>query len=169
MNQKILFLLLALVFSFVVRGQDIIYKTDGTEIKAKVIEIDENVVKYKNFDQLDGPLRSIGKIQVFLIIYANGQREKFETPKKEEMQPEPKEYQTAEIIKQPFEKPKQDNTLTKNYLDMKVEQAKTMENVGKGMFYGGFIGVGVGFLTAISSSDGIAGDIVMLVWILRSN
>jgi len=74
-------LLLSIVFQFAIiellSAQDIIYKTDGTEINAKVIEIDESTIKYKNFDQQEGPIRSISKSTVFLIKYKEGTVEKF--------------------------------------------------------------------------------------------
>ena len=66
-----------LIFSFKSFSQDIIYKADGSEIKASVIEIDDTYVKYKNFEQPDGPVRNIKKSELFLIIYKDGTKEKF--------------------------------------------------------------------------------------------
>jgi len=66
--------LLANVYAF---SQDIILKQDGSEIKAKVIEITDQQIKYKDFDFQDGPVRNINKSEVFVIIYQNGQREVF--------------------------------------------------------------------------------------------
>jgi len=57
--------------------QDILYKKDGTEIKAKVIEITDSFIKYKNFDQLDGPLRNLDVGELFMIIYQDGTKEVF--------------------------------------------------------------------------------------------
>ena len=37
-------------------GQDIIIKNNGDEIKSKVIEIDSRVIKYRAFDNVNGPL-----------------------------------------------------------------------------------------------------------------
>jgi len=48
---------------------DIIYKKDGTEIKSKVIEITVNSIKYKIYEQLDGPIRNILTEDVFIIIF----------------------------------------------------------------------------------------------------
>ena len=58
-------------------SQDVIFKTDGIEIRAKVIEITAEVVKYKNYDQLDEPLRNIYIKEIFMIIYEDGTREVF--------------------------------------------------------------------------------------------
>lgn len=66
------------------RSQDLIVKTDQQEIKAKVIEIQENQIKYKKWDRLDGPLYNINKSEVFMIIYQSGDREFFNQQKPEE-------------------------------------------------------------------------------------
>jgi hypothetical protein len=60
--------------------QDILYKNDGTEIKAKVIEITDSFIKYKNFNQLDGPLRNLDVGELFMIIYQDGTKEIFKKP-----------------------------------------------------------------------------------------
>jgi hypothetical protein len=62
-------------------GQDLIIKSDKSEITAKVLEIEETSIKYKQFNFLDGPTYNIKKTDVFMIIYQNGQRETFETTK----------------------------------------------------------------------------------------
>ena len=54
---------------------DVIYLNNGSEIKSKVVEITNETIKYKNFDQLDGPIRNIFPEDVFMIIYQNGSRE----------------------------------------------------------------------------------------------
>lgn len=60
-------------------SQDIIVKHDTSELKVKVTEILEDVVKFKKFDFLDGPVYSISKKDVFLIVFQNGEREYFST------------------------------------------------------------------------------------------
>ncbi|MGV3539357.1 MAG: hypothetical protein ACO1OQ_06070, partial [Rufibacter sp.] len=60
------------------QAQDIIVKVDKTEIKAKVLEIDETHVKYKQWEFLDGPTYSVRKNEVFMVLYKNGKRETFE-------------------------------------------------------------------------------------------
>lgn len=68
-----------LFLSTLLTAQDIIVKNDKTEIKAKVLEIQEAEIKYKRFDFLDGPVYSIPKQSVFIILYENGRRESFST------------------------------------------------------------------------------------------
>ena len=54
---------------------DVILLKDGQEIKAQVTEITPSEIKYKAFDNLNGPTRTLAKRDVFLINYANGTRE----------------------------------------------------------------------------------------------
>lgn len=76
---KIIFTLLFILFNAAAAfAQDIIVKNDKSEIKAKVLEIDETYIKYKQWDFQDGPIYSIRKANVFMIIYKNGKRETFE-------------------------------------------------------------------------------------------
>jgi len=59
-------------------AQDVILKKDGSEIKAKVLEITEQqVIKYKEFSFQSGPTRSISIFDVFMITYENGKKEVF--------------------------------------------------------------------------------------------
>jgi len=67
--------LLLLCSKMALHAQDVIVKTDQVEIKAKVTEITDAAIKYKKWDNLDGPLYNISKAEVFMIIYANGKRE----------------------------------------------------------------------------------------------
>jgi len=68
-------------------AQDVIVKTSGDEIQAKVIEITNDEIKYKDFDHQDGPIRNIKKSVVFMIIYENGDRETI-TPDEDKIQAE---------------------------------------------------------------------------------
>jgi len=56
-------------------AQDVITLKSGEEIKAKVTEISSSEIKYKRFDNLDGPTIVIEKVKVFAINYENGTRE----------------------------------------------------------------------------------------------
>jgi len=78
-------LILAPVFS-----QDYIYKKDGSEIKAKVLEITLEMIKYKKYEFQNGPTYNIKISDVFMIVYENGSREVFkqDDPEKENLQPD---------------------------------------------------------------------------------
>lgn len=71
-------IVLFISISFTGMSQDAIMKRDGTKIDAKVVEITATTIKYRNFDQPDGPLRNIAINDVQEIIYENGTWEKFE-------------------------------------------------------------------------------------------
>jgi hypothetical protein len=54
---------------------DLITLKNGDEINAKVLEITDNAIKYKRCDNLDGPLISVAKSNVFSVKYSNGTKE----------------------------------------------------------------------------------------------
>jgi hypothetical protein len=77
-NLKALLILIAIiVFGINAKSQDIILKQDGTEIKALVLELTDQVIKYKEYEFQDGPTRNIYISDVFMITYKNGQKEVF--------------------------------------------------------------------------------------------
>jgi len=57
--------------------QDIITLKNGTDIQALVQDIGEFDVKYKKFDNPNGPSYSLKKSEIFMIKYANGSKEVF--------------------------------------------------------------------------------------------
>lgn len=58
-------------------AKDIITKTDGTKIDAKVEEITESVIKYRKASNPTGPVYSISIESVYNIVYENGESEIF--------------------------------------------------------------------------------------------
>lgn len=70
-----IFLLLS-ISSF---AQDIIIKKNGDEIKAKVNEITKTEIKYKKFENIEGPTYQIDISEVFMIRYENGSKDVFNT------------------------------------------------------------------------------------------
>jgi len=64
-------------FSSVSIAQDVIIKTDSTKINAKVLEVNIENIRYKNFDYMDGPIYTILKSDVDSIHYKNGQTDIF--------------------------------------------------------------------------------------------
>jgi hypothetical protein len=62
---------------------EIIYK-DGTEIKAKITEINTSEIRYKRCDFIDGPTFVEKQNKVFMIKYSNGKSEMFKTEKADE-------------------------------------------------------------------------------------
>jgi hypothetical protein len=58
-------------------SQDMITKKTSEDIKAKVIEVTINEIKYKKFDNLNGPLFTLLKSDVLMIRYENGSKDIF--------------------------------------------------------------------------------------------
>lgn len=68
-------LLLAALLARPAAAQDLLTRRDGTEVLVKVLEITPELVKYRRFDNPDGPLISVRKTDVFRLKYANGTQE----------------------------------------------------------------------------------------------
>lgn len=76
--KRILFIILTLsLFTSTIFSQDIITKKTGEDISAKVSEVTQTEIKYKKFDNLDGPIFSILKSEVLMIRYENGTKDIF--------------------------------------------------------------------------------------------
>jgi hypothetical protein len=58
-------------------AQDVVTLKNGEEIQALVQEIGDVDVKYKKFDNPNGPNYSLKKAEIFMIKYANGSRDVF--------------------------------------------------------------------------------------------
>lgn len=81
MKKKITFLLFAfyaiLLCPMHIFSQDLIKKRNGDEIISKVLEINPSEVKYKKYDNQDGPTYTILISEVSSIKYQNGTEELF--------------------------------------------------------------------------------------------
>lgn len=58
-------------------AQDVIVKNDQTTVMSKVIEITSTEIKYKKWNNQDGPIYSICRTEVSRINYENGEVEDF--------------------------------------------------------------------------------------------
>jgi hypothetical protein len=61
-------------------SQDIVTRQSGEDIRAKVIEVTTTEIKYKNFDNQDGPTFSLLRSNVLMIRYENGTKDIFNEP-----------------------------------------------------------------------------------------
>ena len=61
-----------------IKAQDIIELKDGNQISSKVLEIDQNTIKYKKYSNLDGPIYNIEVGEVVSIKYENGEKDFFQ-------------------------------------------------------------------------------------------
>jgi hypothetical protein len=78
MKTKIFFLVILVAFvANNLFSQDVILMRDGSLIKGKVVEFQDNLVKYKPSDFLEGPTRSVSISNVAKITYENGRIENY--------------------------------------------------------------------------------------------
>lgn len=102
--KKFILILMSLFLFTAVNAQDVIFKKNGDEISAKVEEVGVYEVKYKKFDNQDGPLYTLLKTEIFMIKFANGTKEVFNTesnsnvPVKTEVVAEPAVLDQATVI-----------------------------------------------------------------------
>ena len=82
-------------FNFV-NAQDIIITKDAQKIFAKINEVGENVVKYKKFDNLEGPIYTMKKADISSIIYENGTVDVFKEATAPQPQKQPSGYMIGE-------------------------------------------------------------------------
>lgn len=75
--KKIILLLSIVLFTSQLFAQDKIYKIKGTVIKAKVIEIGTDEIKYTLFDKPEGPVYVVDKSTLNRIEFADGRVEKY--------------------------------------------------------------------------------------------
>jgi hypothetical protein len=58
-------------------SQDVITKKNSEDILAKVVEVTNSEIKYKRFDNQNGPLFTISKSEVLMVRYENGTKDVF--------------------------------------------------------------------------------------------
>jgi hypothetical protein len=80
--KRLLFFVICLFNLSIVFSQDVIITTSGDKIKAKVSEIGIDQIKYKKFENQEGPVISILKTDVFMINYENGTKDIFNSSAK---------------------------------------------------------------------------------------
>lgn len=70
-------------------AQDVITRKNGEDIKARIVEVTEDAIKYKRENLPDGPLFSISKSDVLMVTYQDGSRDVFVGEGAEEKAPAP--------------------------------------------------------------------------------
>jgi len=66
-----------LLLVFHAQAQDVITLKNGNEIQSKILDIGSTEIKYKKFENIDGPSYTILKAEVFMIKYKNGTKDVF--------------------------------------------------------------------------------------------
>jgi hypothetical protein len=59
------------------RKNDLIIKRDSSRIEALILEVDEQMIRYKKYSDQEGPTFSLSKKEIASIVYGNGEVEKF--------------------------------------------------------------------------------------------
>ena len=72
MKHIIITFLIALMSSACVWAQDIIITNMAQKIDANILEVSTSEIRYKEWDNLDGPTFVLGVEEIVTIIYANG-------------------------------------------------------------------------------------------------
>jgi hypothetical protein len=65
------------LFGLSAEAQDKIYRKNGQMVKAKILEIGSSEVKYKVFDNQEGPIYSLETDRISKIVFVSGKVEKF--------------------------------------------------------------------------------------------
>lgn len=98
MNRKITLLAVALGLTVSLSAQDLIVKTDATQVEARVLEISPEQIRYKRFSNPDGPTYVLPVSAVDYIRYANGETESFRAA-------QPSQAATAQPVPAPVPTP----------------------------------------------------------------
>lgn len=70
----------ALLSNAQVRKPDLLYKKDKSIIETIIVEVSDNEILYRRFDNPQGPIQSIKKSNVAKIVYTNGETEELIEP-----------------------------------------------------------------------------------------
>ncbi|AWW00335.1 hypothetical protein [Arcticibacterium luteifluviistationis] len=72
--------LLFILTSLISYSQDLLTTKDGIDIESKILEVLLHDVKYKKFNNLNGPTFTIPKSDILIIRYENGTKDIFVSP-----------------------------------------------------------------------------------------
>lgn len=85
-SAKINCILWALLFAFHAQSQDVIHKKNGKEIRASIVELGTGEIKYRLFDQPDGPVYAEEKENIQKIVFQDGRTEFYGTARMDDAQ-----------------------------------------------------------------------------------
>lgn len=79
MKKSITTLVFLFTLVFVGSAQDILTKKTGDDLQVKILEVGQTEIRYKMFNNLEGPVFSILKGDVLMLRYENGTKDVFAT------------------------------------------------------------------------------------------
>ena len=149
---------LLFLYAPIIRAQDTIVKRNAEKVISKIIEVNENDIKYKRFDYPNGPTFSIVKWELKYIVYGNGVKESYENYSAPKVNENPVQTDLSFQPAGRFYYYKNQRLAEQNMLDIawklqdkkinlyikKTENNKVFKNC---FFAGGLILGAVGFLT----------------------
>ena len=163
--KNLLLLLVIILFSInnAAHAQDLILLKSGEEIKAIVNEIALDLIKYKKFENPEGPIYTIEKRNVVMITYKNGSKDVFsEQPTvivQEQKQEEP--HQNSSLVAKKGAVRQNGKYLSKyDVRTLMVNNTDALElyNSGKNLILvgdvSGYLGLGVIIVAAIVENKG---------------
>lgn len=84
--KKLIYVSIVFLFSFTsIYAQDIVTKTNGDDLSVKILEVTQTEIKYKRFDNLDGPTFTLPINEILIIRYENGSKEVFNQQSKADL------------------------------------------------------------------------------------
>jgi len=83
MKQSFVLTLILIFACLYAKAQDLLIKNDGTEIECKVAEIGPETISYYKQTQPSGPLYVERRSDVFMVKFANGEKEVFANDQKQ--------------------------------------------------------------------------------------
>jgi len=140
--KQFLLLFMAVFFTSLAFSQDAIITKEGKKIESKVLEINENDIKYKNFDNPDGPIYTMKKSDIVSILYENGSVDVFTMDVKTEPAP------VQQVVP--------NNTIY--YTKIDYENARRLRDAGVGCFIGGAAGCTLGLILVVAGSTAVANN-----------
>lgn len=74
---RLILIVLCLSVYLTSNGQDTVFKSDGNQIAAKVIEVSKTEIRYKLQSDTAGPVYVLPKEDVYMVEYSSGRKEVF--------------------------------------------------------------------------------------------
>jgi hypothetical protein len=121
MKRVLLVFLVTFLISKLCLSQDLITLKTGGQIRSKIMEVGQTEIRYKKFDNQNGPVYVVLKSDISAILYENGTKDLFNT--------EQTKTETGKV-----------NPVPENSVIAK-EVAPSAKNTGKSKFLIGFSGV----------------------------
>ena len=134
--KKIAFLFAIIFITSFALAQDVIVTKEGKKINSKVTEINENDIRYKIFENLDGPTYTMKKSEIATIMYENGHVEVF--------------TMSISTPPPPVQQPMPNNSIY--YTKADYEKALALRKAGIGCFVGGLGGTVLGSVLFIAGA-----------------